>query len=153
MRISRSSNGRALLFWWGVLVTLHLQAAATAKVTCDLHFQGHGARTGLKSAVLSCSGGTITAVAHPELLASFSTAFVGVSWASKGACAALKDQCVLTLCQGSAASFPKATVLNVNAPNTKDLICLGDSSSADFDNARFQGNTGRPLTVLSKYAG
>jgi hypothetical protein len=47
---------------------------------------GHGNRPGLKKASLSCSGGTITAAADPQLLqalGSSSSNIKGVVWSSQ----------------------------------------------------------------------
>lgn len=40
---------------------------ADAEVTCKLHIEGFGYKQGLKKAHLSCTGGSIKAVAHPLL--------------------------------------------------------------------------------------
>lgn len=61
-------------------------AAAGTKATCSLQLVGHGNRPGLKKASLSCSGGTITAAADPQLLqalGSSSSNIKGVVWSSQ----------------------------------------------------------------------
>jgi hypothetical protein len=53
---------------------------------------------------------------------------------------------LLTICGSSKATFISAAVNNVNVSSSVGLLlCVRDSSSLAFDDARFHGNTGRPL--------
>jgi hypothetical protein len=85
MTTAQQSRLRELLFW-GVVVLLQSQVAARA--TCKLHLEGFASAQGIKYAELSCSDGTITASAHPVLLANFTRSFSGVQWSDVGECGA-----------------------------------------------------------------
>jgi len=144
----RTGPCAALLLWVAAAVTQQ----AYARVTCELHFQGDGSSSGLRTAKLSCTGGTLTAAAHPSLLVPTIGASSGVQWSNKGDCGTWKNKCVLTVCSDTKAAFLKARVTNVKVPSTTGLICLGDSSDVLFDHATFLGNTGRSLTVVGSKA-
>lgn len=137
---------RELLLLWGVVVLMQQQVAARA--TCKLHLEGFGSAQGIKSAELICSGGSITASAHPVLLAT--RTFSGVQWSDDGDCGKQSKNCLLTLCGGTSVLFPSAVVRNVNISKTAAmLLCLAGSSDVVFEAAQFEGNAVRPLTVLS----
>lgn len=132
--------------WLGPVVLLLQLGLSSAAVSCSLKFEGYSHKQGVKSAHLSCTGGSITAAAHPVLLAPFSRSFSGVTWSNSGGCGESKEFCLLTICGSSKATFVSADVANVNISSTTGLLlCVRDSSSLVFDNARFHGNSGRPL--------
>lgn len=148
MFADRTRQGTVLLLL-GVVVLLQ-QAHVAARATCKLHLEGFGSSRGIKSAQLSCSGGTVTASAHPVLLANFTRSFSGVQWSGYGNCGNFTSDCLLTICGDTSASFTAALVRNVNVSQTADmLVCLAGSSNLVFEAAQFQGNAGRPITVLS----
>jgi hypothetical protein len=127
-------------------------AQVAARATCKLHIEGFGSAQGIKSAELSCSRGTITASAHPLLLAhTFSGP--GVQWSDDGGCGEHRMRCLLTLCGATSVLFPAAVVRNhsVNTSETADmLVCLAGDSDVVFEAADFQKNGVRPITVFSK---
>jgi hypothetical protein len=141
-----------VLFTVGValLVTTPL---ASGKLVCALDLQGYGTTPGVKSVVMSCSGGTITAAAHGTLLAAPAHQFSGVKWLTKGACGAeTPAACLINICEGSSATFVSANVLHVNASGLAgDLVCIHDSN-VTFQKALFQDNTGRCLVVTGQRA-
>jgi hypothetical protein len=143
----RHASARLLLKpWVGPVVLLLQLGLASAAVSCSLKFEGYGNKQGLKSAGLSCTGGSITAAAHPVLLAPFSRSFSGVSWSDSGGCGRGKKICLLTICGSSSAVFSGAVITNVNISSSAGaLLCVTDSSSLVFDSARFHGNIGLPI--------
>lgn len=145
----RSRRGSALLLL-GVVVLLQQQTHVAARATCKLHMEGFGSAQGIKSAQLSCSGGTITASAHPVLLANFTRTFSGVRWSNDSDCGIFTTECLLTVCGDTSATFPSAVVRNVNvSQNIGRLLCLGGSSNSTFEAALFEGNACRPISVRS----
>jgi hypothetical protein len=133
--------------WLGPVVLLLQLGLASAAVTCSLKFEGYGSKQGLKSAYLACIGGSITAAAHPILLAPVSRSFSGVTWSDSGLCGVGKKVCLLTICGSSSAIFHGAVITNVNVSSSvNNLLCVADSSSLVFDSARFHGNTGIAIT-------
>jgi hypothetical protein len=150
---------RLLLYWFlGALVLLH-QERAEALTSCKLHLEGFGTKFGLKSAQLSCSGGTIQASAHPSMLGPFTRSFSGVEWSDAGDCGKFKNECVLTVCGVTSVHFPSAVVRLVNASTNgtsgaaHTALCLGGNISVVFEGAQFQRNQVRPLhTAFSQGA-
>lgn len=140
---SRRARPRSLLRpWLGPAVLLLQLGIASAAVSCNLKFEGYGNKQGFKSAHLSCTGGSITAAAHP-VLAHFSRSFSGVTWSDSGGCGRGKQFCLLTICGASRATFPGAVITTVNVSSSvAALLCVRDSSSLVFDSAKFHGNTG-----------
>lgn len=137
-----------MLLIWGV--GLPLQTEVAARATCKLHLEGYGSAQGLKSAQLSCSGGNITASAHPVLLANFTQMFSGVQWPDDGDCGEHRMSCLLTLCGETSVLFPAAVVRNVNTSKTVAiLLCLAGDSDVVFESADFQQIAVRPITVFS----
>jgi hypothetical protein len=119
---------------------------ASAAVSCSLKLEGYGNLQGLKSAHFSCTGGSITAAAQPILLGRFSPRFSGVTWSKSGGCGRAERVCLLTICNSRNATFPGAVIINVNVSSVIGaLLCVVDSSTLVFDNARFHGNTGSIL--------
>jgi hypothetical protein len=110
--------------------------------------EGFGIKTGVKTVLMSCSGGTITAAAHSVLLSAPTHQFSGVTWSDKGACGSGRSTCLISICGDSSATFMSAKVLAVNmtAP-AGNAVCLGDRSNITFEHALFQGNVGRSLAV------
>jgi hypothetical protein len=112
--------------------------------------EGFGSSQGVKSAQLSCSGGTITASAHPAILANFTGSFSGVQWSNDGDCGKQRQECLLTLCGNTPVLFPSAVVRNVNTSDTAGmLLCFVGNNNLSFEAAQFEGNAIRPITVLS----
>jgi hypothetical protein len=127
------------------MLLLHLRIASGA-VSCSLMFKGYGNKQGIKLAHLSCTGGSITAAAHPILLGNFSSRFSGVTWSKSGGCGIGVKICLLTICNSTNATFSGAVITNVNGSRVIGaLLCVMDSSSLVFDNTRLHGNTGLPL--------
>lgn len=137
-----------LLLWLGVVVSQQQQGFGSAKVACQLSLEGKGSKPGVKSAQLSCAGGTITAAANP-VLGPFIHTFSGVQWSNKSACGNQQKACILTVCGTSSVAFLSARVAQVNTSTSdtlSNLVCFGDNSSLTFVDARFHGNDARPLT-------
>ena len=120
----------------------------------SLHLQGFGSAQGIKSAQLSCSGGTITAHAHPVLLGNLTRAFSGVQWSDAWDCVQNNTKCLLILCGDTSAAFPAAVIRNLNVSTTTDaFLCVTGlnpgNSDVLFEGAQFQENAGRPITTTS----
>jgi hypothetical protein len=144
--VRHNNAGLMLRPWLGPVVLLLQLGIASAAVSCSLRFEGYGNKQGLKSAHLSCTGGSITAAAHPVLLAPFSRGFSGVTWSSSGGCGTSKNHCLLTICGSSKAAFFGAVIANVDVSSSIGaLLCVRDSSNLVFDSARFHGNSGLQL--------
>jgi hypothetical protein len=92
-----------------LLLLVQQGVVVTAAATCQLHMEGYGHITGLKSAHLTCSGGVIKAAAHP-MLKQFRSSFSGVQWTDTGSCGVGRRDCLLTICGDTAAVFESATV-------------------------------------------
>jgi hypothetical protein len=107
----------------GLLVLVAGQVA-DADVACKLHIEGFGYQHGLKKAHLSCTGGSIKAVAHPLLTplvgAKAGVTSSGVQWLDS--CGTnLTQSCLLTVCDGSKATFLSAAVVRVNVTAIPDF--------------------------------
>ena len=146
------------LLWLGLLVLQQQHVLASAKVVCSLHVEGFGIKPGLKSAQLSCSGGTVKALIHPLLLAQLGSqsSIRGIQLSRDSECERFRSACLLTICEDTAVTFLRATVERVTiAVNTTQgltgLICAVGHSSLVFDGARFTGNTARPLAVAGEH--
>ena len=146
---------RCVSCWMGLLVLLAIGQTATAEVVCKLHMEGFGSEHGIKNAQVSCTGGSIKAVAHPLLAplvgAKAGVQSSGVLWLEGCEPVVSKDRCMLTICDGSKATFLLASVTRVNLTDLKHLLmrhilCVGENSNVTFDGAAFDRNTGRPIT-------
>ena len=140
-----------LLLCLGLLVQ---QALGSAKAVCSLNVEGFGTKTGLKSAQLSCSGGTVKAVVHPLLLAKLPGlgSRGGIQLSSDSKCKELGASCLITICEGTAVTFPRATVKSVNVtPNLTGLIYAVGPSSVVLDGATFTGNAARALFTVGQH--
>jgi hypothetical protein len=137
-----------------LLVLLAVGQEAAADVVCHLKMEGFGTHQGLKKAHVSCTGGSIRAVAHP-LLAPLvgATAGVqsgGVQWLER--CGPVwTTECLLTVCDGSNATFLSARVTKVNVTamgklGTHMLVCTSGNSSITFEGAVLERNAGRAMT-------
>ena len=130
-----------------LLLLVQQGAVVTATVTCQLHMEGYGHIAGLKAAHLACSGGVITAAAHP-MLAPFKHSISGVQWADTDGCGGGRRDCLLKVCGDTAAVFASATIAHVNVSSmAQSLVCIGGRSDATFQRARFYGNTARCISV------
>lgn len=131
-----------------VLLALQVTTAANSRVVCSLYIKGYGTKPGVKSVLLSCSGGTITAAAHTALLSAPKHQFAGVTWSDKGACGSGRSTCLINICGDSSAIFMSAKVLAVNMTALGGhAFCLGDRSNITFEHALFQGNVGQSVAV------
>jgi predicted outer membrane repeat protein len=147
MAVKRPVLLRQLLLLLGVVLLLQQQQTlVAARATCKLRLEGFISTQGIKSAELSCSGGSITAFAHLELR-NFTRSFSGVSWSDED-CGDFTRDCLLTLCGDTSATFLSAVVRNVDV-STSMLLCLDGNSNVTFEAAHFAGNAGRPITVRS----
>jgi predicted outer membrane repeat protein len=145
VQLQRPLRSHLLLLLALLLVQQGVVVRAT--VTCQLHMEGYGHMTGLKSAHLACSGGMIKAAAHP-MLAPFKRRFSGVQLTNTGGCGVGRRDCVLTICGDSAAVFEAATAVHVNVSTAaQSLVCLGAHSNITFQRARFHGNKARCISV------
>lgn len=134
-------------------VSLAVPAVANGRVVCSLHMEGYGTKPGVKSVLLSCSGGTITTAAHSALLSAPQHQFAGVTWSDKATCRPGGSTCLISICGDSSATFMSARVLAVNTTALGGhAVCLGGGSNITFEHALFQGNLGRSLAVLSEGA-
>jgi hypothetical protein len=105
-----SSNGLVCL---GILLLLQLAVCARPAPTavpavCRLRIEGYGNRPGVKTAQLSCTGGTITAAAVPQLRpalgADKNPMASGVRWAPRlKACKQEEEEfgCIFSVCGGA----------------------------------------------------
>ena len=141
--------------WVGLLVLTVVGQVADAEVICKLHLECFGHQQGLKKAHLSCTGGSIKAVAHPLFAplvgAKAGVQSAGVQWLDNGSPWRL-DDCLLAMLGGSKATFPSATVMHVNVTavpkiGTKLLLCLTGNSSVTFAAAIFDRN----FLIISGY--
>lgn len=136
----------------GPTAVLQQQAAgpAAGQALCKLVIQGFGKKIGIASASLSCTGGTITAAAHDELLQFWGTKrpTQGVVWKSHeaGACAP-GSGCLLSICGGSA-TFLGSTASGVQTNEASVLVCVGNSARLTFRNGNFTVNNLTPLAIL-----
>jgi hypothetical protein len=144
------SQLRQVLLLLGVVVLLLQQVQVQARATCKLHLEGYGSAQGIKSAQLTCSGGTITAHAHPVLLGNLTRTFSGVQWSDAWDCVQNNTKCLLILCGDTSAAFPAAVIRNLNVSQTSvAFLCLTGNSDVLFEGAQFQENTGRPISTFS----
>lgn len=133
-------------------------AAAADGVTrqgpvCRLHLEGFGHRPGLKKAQLSCTGGSITAAASPELVKVLGAGPKGVLWSQAADCQeAIKEgNCLLAVCRGSVATFanPVITGIRASTPEGGSSLCItGGSNVAVVDGTFVQGRDMRPVRVV-----
>jgi hypothetical protein len=141
----------------GLLVLLAIGQTATAEVVCKLHMEGFGSKYGIRMAHLSCTGGSIKAVAHPLLApllgAKAGEQSSGVQWVAK--CEPeWTIKCMLMVCNGSEATFTSTTVMHLNMSEvaagprnwTNFILCMGYNSSLTFKGALFDGNSGRAIS-------
>lgn len=130
-----------------LLLLVQQGAVLIATVTCRLHMEGYGHTTGLKSAQLDCTGGMITAAAHP-MLAPFKSSCSGVQWINSGACGVGRKDCLLTVCGKTEAVFEAATAVHVNVSTAaQSLVCVVGRSNVTFHRARFHANTARCISL------
>jgi hypothetical protein len=142
-----------MMCWMGLLVLLAIGQTATAEVVCKLRMEGFGYSHGIKAAQLSCTGGSIKAVAHPLLAplvgAKAGVQTSGVQWLDK--CEPKwTAKCLLMVCNGSEAMFISTTVMHVNVSTGKNgtnvILCMGANSSLTFEGAVFDRNAGRAIS-------
>jgi len=125
---------------------------ATAATVCTLHLEGYGTRPGLRTAQLKCTGGAITAAAHPQLLKALGPGKIqGVSWSSSKDCTSnVEDRkCLLSICQTSRAELLRPVVTHIK-PSGKDLqrlLCVTDGSNLAISSGVFTHNGIRPISV------
>jgi hypothetical protein len=138
-------------------VLLAIGNVAQAEVVCKLHIEGFGYQQGLKKAHVSCTGGSIKAVAHsllaPLVGAKAGLQSSGVQWLDS--CEqGWTNPCLLVVCADSKARFPSATVLRVNTTaisnSTKLLLCMGTNTSVMIEGATFEENAVRAVTAMGK---
>lgn len=116
------------LLCWAALQSVSAQSPATAvtaaaappaagatagAAVCSLSLVGFGDRLGIKSAKLSCTGGTITVAAH-KVLEDFwgqKKAMPGVVWGDSKCIG--NTACLITVCGSSSAVFESATVTSL----------------------------------------
>lgn len=135
-------------------------AAAADGVTrqgpvCRLHLEGFGNRPGLKKAQLSCTGGSITAAASPELVKLLGAGPKGVVWSQAADCQdAIKEQttgnCMLAVCRGSVATFlnPVVTGMKSSLSEGGTSLCITGGSKVALVNGTFvQALDMRPVRV------
>jgi hypothetical protein len=129
----------------GTTAVLQQQAAGPAigQAHCKLAIHGFGKKIGIASASLSCTGGTITAAAHDELLQFWGTKrpTEGVVWTSHntGACA-LGKRCLLNICGGSA-TFLGSTASGVRPDTVSVLVGVGGTARLTFTKGTFTNNS------------
>jgi predicted outer membrane repeat protein len=135
-------------------------AGATAGATagaaeCSLRLAGFGDRPGIKSASLSCTGGTITVAAHKELQNYWgqNKALPGVAWNDGDDCVTNKG-CLLTICGKSNAVFEAATVTSLKADSGEAAwrlpVCVTKGSTVTFRRSSFTMNKDvAPLLIHS----
>jgi hypothetical protein len=129
--------------------------AAAGQAVCTLNIVGNGQKPGIKTAELSCKGGTITAAAH-NLLLDFWGAdkpTQGVEWVDNadGDCVA-GDNILLTLCGASNAVFIKPKVTHVwDEDQLSILVCVAGSQGAASVTMREGTFTGSSVTPLGLY--
>lgn len=126
-------------------------AVATAAV-CRLHLEGFGDRPGLKKTHLSCIGGSITAAAHPDLLAALGPGPKGVLWSQdKGCQDVIKwSECQLVVCGPTVATLLSPTIASIHS-SVKDgassLCITAGAKVAIMDGTFSQGRDMRPVLV------
>jgi hypothetical protein len=135
-------------------------AAAADGVTrpgpvCRLHLEGFGDRPGIKKAQLSCTRGSITAAARPELLKALGSGTTGVLWSKADACldAVNNEKCMLAVCLASTATFdrPVITALQSLWPDGGSTLCITAGSNVALVNGTFlQGLDMRPLRIYGR---
>lgn len=122
---------------------------------CSLTLVGFGNRTGIKSASLSCTGGTIKVAPHKELQNYWgqNKALPGVVWESGSDCVT-NTECLLTVCDRSNAVFNAASVTSLKGGSGKPAwrlaVCVTTGSTVTFRKSSFtiiQGAT--PLAIHS----
>jgi len=132
---------------------------ATAATVCTLRLEGYGTRPGLRTAQLKCTGGSITAAAHPQLLKALGPGKIqgvtqGVVWSSSRECTSdVEDRkCLLSICDKSRAVFVRPVVTHVK-PSGEDLyrsLCVSDGSNVAISNGVFTDSGIRPIHVDGK---
>jgi hypothetical protein len=129
--------------------------AAAGQAVCTLNIVGNGKKPGIKTAELSCKGGTITAAAH-NLLLDFWGAdkpTQGVVWVDNadGDCT-VGDNILLTICGASNAVFIKPKVTQVWGDGRLSiLVCVAGSQGAATVTVREGTFTGSSVTSLGLY--
>ena len=112
---------------------------------CKLRLEGFGTKPGIKSAHLSCTGGSITAAAQPDLLKALGQT-KGVVWDNE--CADVQAHgCMLVLCGGTA-TFNRPTITDMNGAGTgsETAVCvIGNSKLTLVDGNFARGSQMRPL--------
>lgn len=103
---------------------------AAAGAVCRLHLEGFGDRPGLRKAQLACTGGLITAAAHPQLLELLGSAVQGVRWSTDTTCQELISGCLLAICDGTAVTLVNPTVTSIVAASKEggNSVCITDGS-------------------------
>jgi predicted outer membrane repeat protein len=151
-----------LLLYWATLQSASAQSPATGVTTaaaaaaapsaagatagsavCSLSLAGFGDRLGIKSAKLSCTGGTITIAAH-KLLRDFwgpTMVLPGVVWGNQEC--VTNDGCLISICGGSNAVFNLASVSALKGggdkPEVRIAVCVNRQSTVTFRNSTFTG--------------
>lgn len=130
-------------------------ATAASKTVCSLSMQGKGNQPGLKSVQFSCTGGTVTAAAHANLL-NFRGPDVpkqGVDWTQDSAC--MPNQgCLLTICGGSDVIFVNTRISAVAVtPAGRQraqgivALCISQGSRVTLRNCTFNASSITPLVA------
>jgi predicted outer membrane repeat protein len=132
--------------------------ATEGAAICSLSIVGFGDSDegeGIKSASVSCRGGTITAAAH-QVLRDFwgpkIKAMRGVTWSDVQKLE--RDDCLLTVCGQSDTVFNGAVINGLKGgagePAWRIALCIAERSSITFNNCSFTSNKeATPLVVLN----
>jgi len=129
--------------------------ATAGAAVCSLNIRGFGSRAGIKSASLSCTGGSVKARIHelfqdtwkPSTLKGVTTS----GFDAEAAGCVPVDGCLITICGKSNAVFqaPAVTSLTSNDDMMKltALLCISGGSTITIRQGTFSSNDNTPVAI------